>query len=228
MKKAMRLQKYLSQEGILSRRKAEECIEKGWIKVNGEVVTQMGVLVLPGVDVVEVLDAVNEMRNSYTTLMYYKPRGVVTNLPQKGETEIRDLLPMQYKKLSPVGRLDKESEGLIVLTDDGVLAKQLLDPNCPHEREYHVTVDVPLIQSQMDRLMDGVIVLGEKTKPMQIERISEDVYRFTMLEGKNRQIRRMLMLVGREVEQLKRVRIGKLRLGVSEGKSRVISAKDII
>ncbi len=227
MKQPMRLQKYLSQEGILSRRKAEECIQKGWIKVNGKVVTQMGTIVTPGRDVVEVMDEVREMKNSYTTIAYYKPRGVVTNLPQKGETEIRDLLPIQYKKLSPVGRLDKESEGLIILTDDGILAKKLLDPHCPHEREYYVVVDIPLMQSHMDYLMGGVMILGEKTRPMLVERVSEYTYRFVMREGKNRQIRRMLKLVGRDVHELKRVRFGRLRLAVSEGKCREVSAKDI-
>jgi 23S rRNA pseudouridine2604 synthase len=228
MKEPMRLQKYLSQQGILSRRKAEECIQKGWIKVNGKVVTQMGTTVIPGRDVVEVMDAVDQLRQSFTTIAFYKPRGIVTNLPQKGETEIRDLLPLQYKKLSPVGRLDKESEGLIILTDDGILAKKLLDHNRPHEREYEVSVDIPLIRSQIDRLMGGVVILGDKTQPLNIERISEYTYRFTMIEGKNRQIRRMLKLVGREVTRLVRVRFGKLKLMLKEGRFKEISAVDVL
>jgi 23S rRNA pseudouridine2604 synthase len=228
MKEPMRLQKYLSQQGILSRRKAEECIQKGWIKVNGKVVTQMGTTVIPGRDVVEVMEAVDQLRQSFTTIAFYKPRGIVTNLPQKGETEIRDLLPLQYKKLSPVGRLDKESEGLIILTDDGILAKKLLDHHRPHEREYEVSVDIPLIRSQIDRLMGGVVILGDKTQPLHIERISEYTYRFTMVEGKNRQIRRMLKLVGREVTRLVRVRFGKLKLMLKEGRFKEISAVDVL
>jgi len=224
----VRLQKYLSMQGILSRRKAEECIQKGWIKVNGKVVTQMGTTVIPGVDVVEVSEKVTDMKNSFTTIVYYKPMGVVTNLPQKGETEIRDLLPLQYKALSPVGRLDKESEGLIILTNDGILAKKLLSPNFPHEREYHVWIDVPFLASHMDRLMEGVVILGEHTKPVLIERISEFCYKFILTEGKNRQIRRMCKLVGRNVVQLKRVRFGNLAVNLREGQYQEVSESDII
>lgn len=222
----IRIQKYLSERKILSRRKAEDCLKKGWIRVNGQVVTQLGTMVDPFVDKVTVDDSVKRMQSSFVCLAYYKPRGIVTNLPQGDEREIRDLLPNKYKKLSPIGRLDKESEGLILLTDDGVLAREILQGHPPHKRTYIVTLSRTLTEGMMTRLRDGVLMLGKKTQPISIRSLGKRRYEIIMVEGKNRQIRRMMKKLSVDVLILKRVKIGSLSLDVSVGQWREISSTE--
>jgi len=136
----MRIQKYMSQKGILSRRKTEEYLLKGWIKVNGEVVTELGRKIDPEKDTVELSDQVERIKQGYTYIKIHKPRGILTNLASDDEREVIDLLPDEYYNLHSVGRLDKDSEGLILFTDDGIFAKQFLNTDHPHEREYVVKV----------------------------------------------------------------------------------------
>ena len=132
----IRLQKYCSEQGIASRRKAEEYIKNGWIKVNGKVVTELGTKVDPGTDIVELCAQAKQEQKQYKYVLLYKPEGYVTNLPQEGERGAKELLPKKYRKLSPVGRLDKDSEGLLLFTNDGVVAHRLTSPKFDHEKEY--------------------------------------------------------------------------------------------
>lgn len=208
MGKQIRIQKYLSEKGICSRRKAESYIEKGWVKVNGETVRVLGSTIDPDRDTVTVSEKVNKERASYVYLAVYKPRGIVTNLPQNREKEIRDILPNQYKHLSAVGRLDKESEGLILLTDDGVFTRKMLQGNPPHKRTYHVTIDMPLNAGIVSQFEKGMPLFGGMTKPVKVDRVSGLTYALTLVEGKNRQIRRMMQKVGREVIDLVRIQYG--------------------
>lgn len=208
----LRIQKHLSQEGILSRRKAEEYLLKGWIKVNGEVVTTPGTLVDPFRDKIELSPHVRAIQKQHKYLAYYKPRGIVTNLPQRGEREIKDLLPPKYKNLHAIGRLDKESEGLILLTNDGVFANSLLNAGKAHERIYHVTIDRILTPIMQEKLETGMLLFGEMTKPIKVKMITPKQYGLTMIEGKNRQIRRMMEMLGAKVLELKRVRFGKVSI----------------
>ena len=212
MGKQVRIQKYLSEKGVCSRRKAEVYIQKGWVKVNGETVRVLGSTIDPDKDTVTLSDKVNKEQEKQQYIALYKPRGIVTNLPQGREREIKDILPPEYKKLSAVGRLDKESEGLILLTDDGVFTKQLLQGDPPHERTYHVTIDMPLNQGLISQFERGMSLFGGTTKPVKVDRVGDLTYALTMIEGKNRQIRRMMQKVGRSVLELKRIQYGSYTL----------------
>tara|TARA_B100001113_G_scaffold353228_1_gene356794 strand:+ start:901 stop:1590 length:690 start_codon:yes stop_codon:yes gene_type:complete len=209
----LRIQKYLSQQGIVSRRKAEAFLKKGWILVNGEVVTKVGTQIDPTKDIVCLAEEAQLELKTSITLLIYKPKGVVTNCKQEGEREVIDLLPGVYRQLSAIGRLDKDSEGLIVFTDNGVLANQFLNSDLSHERVYEVTTAHPVSQDQLTPLSNGVDIGGYMTKPCQITQVSLRRLEMTLTEGKNRQIRRMMHSVGNRVHRLKRVRFGPYRLG---------------
>ena len=208
----IRIQKYLSQQGLLSRRKAEEYIQKGWIYVNQEKVSDLGTKINPEVDVITFSDSLNELLSKYKYIIYNKPRGIVTNCPQNNEKEIKDLLPKKYQHLSAIGRLDKDSEGLILLTDDGIFSKICLSETDPHEREYLVWVKYKMTDNMKSIMESGMIILGAKTKPVKIQLKSSRLFSITMKEGKNRQIRRMVLNVNNHVVRLKRIRFGNLLL----------------
>ncbi|MFC1771106.1 pseudouridine synthase [Candidatus Margulisiibacteriota bacterium] len=210
--KEIRIQKYLSEQGLLSRRKAEEYLKKGWIKINGKVVTELGTKIDPQKDKIELDDNIEKIRKSYIYLAFNKPRGVVTNCPKEGEKEIKDLLPKKYQHLSAIGRLDKDSEGLILLTDDGIFAKSILNAKEPHQREYLVWINKELTEDMKKQLENGVYFLGKKTLPATIEIISPRHFKMTLVEGRNRQIRRMLKTVNAKVVKLMRIKFGKFVL----------------
>lgn len=207
----VRLQKYLSGAGIASRRKAEEFISRGLVKVNGEIAT-IGMSVVPGVDKVEVgNEAVREIQE----FVYYKvnkPRGIVTTCVSKGDTGIMDIVDIP-ERVFPIGRLDKDTVGLLILTNDGRLSNRLMHPRYEHEKEYVVEVYGPIEDSELSRMAAGVKILdGYKTKPAEIARISSGKFSIVLTEGKNRQIRRMVEAAGHEVKKLKRVRIENVKL----------------
>lgn len=197
----------------MSRRKAEDAIAKGWVKVNGQIVTEMGIKIDPDGDDVSFTDDFKDYQQSRIILAYYKPRGIVSNLPQGREKEIKDLLPERYRHLSTIGRLDKESEGLILLTDDGVFAKRCLDSEHPHEREYVVWVNKELDPFAVRDFEEGMMLSDGLCRPVYVTPISPLCYRMVLTEGKNRQIRRMVQKAGSAVTRLKRVRFGNYRLG---------------
>lgn len=208
----VRLQKYLSGAGVASRRKAEEFISRGLVTVNGEVAT-IGMSVVPGVDVVEVgNEAVRETRE----FVYYKvnkPRGIVTTCVSKDDTGIMDIVDIP-ERVFPIGRLDKDTIGLLILTNDGRLSNRLMHPRYEHEKEYVVEVYGPIEDSDLSRMAAGVKILdGYKTKPAEISRISSGKFSIVLTEGKNRQIRRMVEAAGHEVKKLKRIRIENVKLG---------------
>ena len=213
----MRIQKYLSQQGICSRRKAEEFILKGWVMLNGEVVTQLGQVIAPDKDVVELTKDAQQELALFQYLLVNKPRGIVTHSPQDGERDIKSILPVQYRHLFPIGRLDKESEGLILLTNDGVFSKKMLDSINPHERLYHIKVNKPLTDIMMRQIRQGVYIGDYKTKPCDIIQLAPLRYQMTLFEGKNRQIRRMIQRVGSFVTALKRVSFGLFELNHLNG-----------
>lgn len=209
----LRIQKYLSQQNLLSRRKAEEYIQNGWISVNGVVVTTMGLQIDPETDKITLNPAIEKIQKQYLTIAFNKPRGVFTNCPVDGAQEIIDLLPPKYKHLHSIGRLDKDSEGLILLTDNGVFAKKILNAKVPHEREYEVWIDRELTQQMQDACERGVNINGYLTQPCKIAKLRFRQFVITLKEGKNRQIRRMLWALGARVTNLKRVRFGPISLG---------------
>ena len=214
----IRIQKYLSQQGICSRRKAEEFILKGWVSLNGSVVEQLGVSINPETDVVTLDNKAKKELQNFVYLLFDKPKGVVTHSPQYDEKEIKDLLPAKYKHLAPIGRLDKDSEGLILLTNDGVFSKKMLDHLNPHERVYEIKVNKPLSDEMMDLIRNGLYLGTIKTKPCYISKLAPLRYKITLFEGKNRQIRKMVQKVGSFVVKLKRISFASYYLKDLKGK----------
>jgi 23S rRNA pseudouridine2605 synthase/23S rRNA pseudouridine2604 synthase len=208
----MRLQKYLSGAGICSRRKGEEYIKAGWVKVNGKVVTELGVKVDPERDAVEVDSAAIRSDSAPIYIALNKPEGVVSSCHQENEHIVMDLLDIS-DRVYPIGRLDKESTGLLLLTNDGQLHHRLTHPSFNHEKEYEVTVAKPLPEGALRKLAEGLPMMGTRTRPARVNRISARRFRIVLQEGKNRQIRRMVRKVGSRVTSLKRIRIANIKLG---------------
>ncbi|MEK7562870.1 MAG: pseudouridine synthase [Patescibacteria group bacterium] len=244
-----RLQKILSARGICSRRKAEEYIERGLVRINGKPAI-LGQKADPAVDMIEVDGAIVQERKEMLYYVMHKPVGVeTTNVDresgdreigkkkgqegQKGEKgraiTVRDLLPVALRgKVFPVGRLDKDSEGLLLFTNDGVLAYRLTHPKFDHEKEYMVIVDGPVTDGQLRKLREGVTLFGEKTKPAKVTRTGDKQFLLALTQGKNRQIRRMCQKVGVEVLRLERVRIGPLKdARVKEGQIRALTPEEV-
>ncbi len=231
-----RLQKILSARGIASRRKAEEYIKQGLVLVNGKPAT-LGQKADPVVDTIEVKGEVMEARKEMLYYLMHKPRGIVTSNIEKspgkahagggagGAPTVRELLPKGLQgKIFPVGRLDKDSTGLLLLTNDGVLAYRLTHPKFDHEKEYEVETEMDITNGQLHKLREGMIILGEKTKPADVVRTGTRNFRIALTEGKNRQIRRMCQKVGCPVKTLKRVRIMTLEdPSLREGKIRPLT-----
>ncbi|MDD4527854.1 MAG: pseudouridine synthase [Candidatus Margulisbacteria bacterium] len=223
----VRIQKYFSNQKILSRRKTEEYIQKGWILLNGKTVTDLGTKINPLLDKVEISPLADKVE--YTYLLFNKPWGVFTNCPEDGCEQITDLLPKKYSHLSSVGRLDKDSEGLILMTDDGTVANHFLNSGIEHEREYEVTIDTILTQGMIDKLESGIRMMDIVTKPAKVNVYSKQRFTITLSEGKNRQIRRMLRKVGANVIKLTRISFAGLKLGdLRSGDYRLLNKSDLM
>lgn len=203
-----RLQKILSARGIASRRKSEEYILAGLVKVNGKV-AELGQKADPEKDKIEVEGKVMSDRAEMLYYVINKPVGVeTTNATIDGQQTVKDLLPKNLQGLIvPVGRLDKDSGGLLLLTNDGVLAYRLTHPKFDHEKEYEVTVGNDIKNGALKKLEEGITIDGTKTKPAQITRLAPNKFLITLTEGRYRQIRRMSQKVGSPVDVLTRVRI---------------------
>lgn len=164
----------------------------------------------------------------YFYLLYYKPRGIECTMNREIPQNLADALPA-YKDFFPVGRLDKESEGLLLLTNDGNLYKEIAPSEALKEKEYIVEVDKSLTDQALQTLAEGVVIMGKKTRPADVERISEHRFRIVLTQGLNRQIRRMCYKLGYQVTLLKRVRIMSLLLGTLEpGDVSAIERKKIL
>lgn len=220
MPQLIRINKFLAERKFCARREADRLIAAGKVWVNGKP-AYLGQMVRVD-DRVEIKAAPKKM----TYYLFNKPAGVVTSLPAEGETAIRELLPAALQSLYPVGRLDKASRGLILLTNDGRLTAPLLSPAHYHEKEYEVTVDRKISRRDLETLSGGVSLGagGVKTRPCLIKRLGDCKFSITLTEGRNRQIRRMCGVLGAAVEDLRRVRIMHLRLGhLAEGQVRALS-----
>jgi 23S rRNA pseudouridine2605 synthase len=203
-----RLQKILSARGIASRRKSEEYILAGLVKVNGKV-AELGQKADPEKDTIEVEGKVLTDRAEMLYYLLNKPVGIeTTNATIEGQQTVKDLLPKELQgKIFPVGRLDKDSGGLLLLTNDGVLAFRLTHPKFDHEKEYEVKVGNDIKNGALQKLEEGIMIDGSKTKPAKIERLAPNRFLITLTEGRNRQIRRMSQKVGSPVDTLTRIRI---------------------
>ena len=223
----IRLQKYLSIAGICSRRHGEELILAGKVWVNGKVITELGTRVDPRADAVEIdgKPVLDRQRLLYIALN--KPQGYVTSCEQSGEKLVTDLVNVP-ERIYPIGRLDKDSTGLLLLTNDGPLHHRLSHPSFDHEKEYVVTLAAPIPDSALQKMADGMLLSGKRTRPAEIHRISIRRFRIILKEGKNRQIRRMVQKVGQEVLGLQRIRIAGIRLGkLDSGKWRFLDPDEI-
>ncbi len=208
--KKIRIQKVLADRGLCSRRQAETWIEKGFVFLNGEPVTKQGVLVDPSKDSI---DIANHLKNkTFLYLKYYKPRGVLTHSRIGGAKCIPDLLPSKFKSLKAIGRLDKDSEGLILLTDDRVFIKSCLAPQKYFSKTYEVTLSKPLLDKHIDRLRYGMVLNQERLRPVIVKKITGSRFLFVLTQGKNRQIRKLMSRFNIQVESLKRIAYGDISL----------------
>ncbi len=208
----MRLQKFLSAAGVCSRRHGEVYIQQGRVRVNGQVVTLLGTQVDPEKDRIIVDGKPVTIRTQHIYIAMNKPKGYVTSCSHPGELVVMDLIDLP-RRLYPVGRLDKDSTGLLLLTNDGRLHHRLSHPSFDHEKEYEVTVERPILDNTLDHLATGMPLMGTKTRPARVQRLSGRRFRIVLQEGRNRQIRRMVRKVGHQVVRLRRIRVANIRLG---------------
>jgi pseudouridine synthase len=208
----MRLQKFLSTAGVCSRRKGEEFIKASRVKVNGEIVSELGTKVDPDTDAIEVDGKPIQADRELIYIKLNKPQGYVSSCHQKGEKIVVELLDIS-ERVYPIGRLDKDSNGLLILTNDGRLHHRLSHPSFDHEKEYEVTLVRPIPKGALQKLAKGLPMMDTKTRPANVKRISARRFRIILQEGKNRQIRRMIRKVGNQVTDLKRIRIANITLG---------------
>ena len=219
----MRLQKFLSSAGVCSRRKGEELIQEGRVRVNGQVVKVLGTKIDPDIDEVMVDGNVVRADEKLRYVILNKPTGYVTSCRQPGDQIVLDLVDIS-ERLYPVGRLDKNSTGLLLLTNDGRLHHRLSHPSFDHEKEYDVVVRKPISDKALKRMADGIPLKGRKTRPAEVRRTGPRRFRIVLKEGRNRQIRRMVRAVGHHVEHLGRLRVGKILLGgLAEGQWRLLT-----
>jgi 23S rRNA pseudouridine2605 synthase/23S rRNA pseudouridine2604 synthase len=225
----MRLQKYLAHAGICSRRKAEEYILNGRVKVNHKIFTELGTKIDPENDKVyfdnQLVIFKKNIRKIYIALN--KPEGYVTSCSQQKTKIILDLIDID-QRIYPVGRLDKDSRGLVLLTNDGDLHNKLSHPSFNHEKEYIVTTVHPVPETALKTMAQGMIIDKIKTRKAKIKRLSKKKFRIVLKQGRNRQIRKMVGKTGNKVDTLKRIRMANINLGnLKEGKWRYLTPKEI-
>jgi len=208
----VRLQKFLSEAGACSRRKGEAHILAGNVTVNGVVVVALGTKVDSETDVVHLNGVPVGKPDRHTYVMLNKPEGIVASCKHRGEPVVTDLIDLP-QRLFPVGRLDKDSTGLLLLTNDGRIHHRLSHPSFDHEKEYDVTVRWPLADQALAAMEKGMPLSGVMTRPARVHRLSGNRFRIVLMEGKNRQIRRMVNKVGNRVVRLHRIRVADLKLG---------------
>jgi 23S rRNA pseudouridine2604 synthase len=246
MSEPLRLSKRMSELGLCSRREADEWIARGWVKVDGVVVSELGSKVLPHQQITVERQAAAEQARRVTVLLN-KPIGYVSGQAEDGyqpavvlvtphnrwtsDTAPQRFHPAQLRSLVPAGRLDIDSTGLLVLTQDGRVAKQLIGEDSEIEKEYLVRVEYSrpgrLPAADLARLNHGLSLDGRQLKPAQVRWQNEDQLAFVLREGRKRQIRRMCEMVGLRVLGLKRVRIGRVMLGnLPEGQWRYLGAEE--
>ncbi len=220
----MRIQKHLSLQGIASRREAERLIKAGLVSVNDKVVTEMGVQIDPAKDKVTVrVDKVPEK----TTIVINKPRGIASSRIKSEGPTIYDLFP-NFKELDVIGRLDKASEGLLMLSDDGVVAKAVTGEAHKIEKEYVVSVREDIIPGKLKTLEKGIVLEDGPTLPCKVNYTDKHTFSIILREGRNRQIRRMCEYLHLTVTDLKRVRIGPITLkGLSLKQFRKLNKEEV-
>ena len=233
-----RVNKWLAQAGVCSRREAEALIAEGLVSIDGETVEDVGRKILPGQTLV-LADRATDKLDSSLTIMIHKPVGIVSSQPDPGQVPAVRLLkretlwahdaviPNFSNRLAPVGRLDMDSRGLLILSEDGVVAKAVIGPQSELEKEYRVAIMGEITEEKLELMRFGLELDGRELRPAQVELISDQRLRVVLQEGRNRQIRRMCELLEWKVVDLFRVRVGTLTLGdMPEGYWRPLTAAE--
>lgn len=228
----MRINKFLAQAGLGSRRKVEELITSGKIKVNGKVCTLLFTDISEG-DSVTYLNRPLTLSQNYEYYKLNKPKGYVTTLhDEKDRKTVADLMRGVHARVFPVGRLDYDTEGLLIMTNDGDLANYLTKPNSKIEKTYMAHIEGSLTKEEIKKLSSGVDIGGYITKPCSVMQTETDgqtsKIKITITEGKNRQIRKMLAALNKNVIYLKRIQIGNIHLGgLSRGEYAPLNPKEL-
>lgn len=221
-----RINKYLSEAGYCSRRAADKLLEEGRITINGKI-PELGTKVSDE-DVIEVDGKpIREPQEDHVYIAFNKPVGIVCTTDTKRElNNIIDYIN-HPKRIFPVGRLDKPSEGLILLTSDGDIVNKILRSRNNHGKEYIVRVDKPIIPKFLEKMRNGVPILDTVTKKCEVEKIDDMNFRIVLTQGLNRQIRRMCEYLGYEVKKLKRIRVLNIKLDIPVGKWRDLTPEEL-
>ncbi|MCK8479966.1 23S rRNA pseudouridine(2604) synthase RluF [Psychroserpens algicola] len=222
-----RINKYLSEVGYCSRREADKLIDAGRVTING-VVPEMGTKIGPNDDVHVDGKLIKNTKDDFVYLAFNKPVGIVCTTDTRVEKDnIIDFIKYP-KRIFPIGRLDKPSEGLILLTDDGDIVNKILRASNNHEKEYIVTVDKPISQTFIKRMSGGIYLkeLDRTTKKCDVNRIDSNTFSIILTQGLNRQIRRMCEYLTYEVQTLKRVRIMNISLDIPVGEYRELTSEE--
>lgn len=230
----VRLQKFMAEQGVASRRKSEDLIRAGKVKVNGHI-AEIGMKINSRKDLVTVgkQKLTNVKNRKMVYIMLNKPRGYVTTVSDElGRKTVMDLLPDFGCRIYPVGRLDKDSEGLLLLTNDGSFTNCMTHPSHEYAKVYRVTVRPAVNDEILFNLRNGIEIDGRKTAPCEVTVLTEEenrvVLEFILHEGRNRQIRKMCESQGLEVARLKRISIGPIKLGMlKQGNYKELSEQDV-
>ncbi len=228
----VRLNKYIAQAGIASRRRADQLIAYGKVRINGKIVRELGTLVMPG-DKVDVSGTPIKPVEETIYLVMHKPTGVMTTMrdPQ-GRRTIVELLPKKMPRVVPVGRLDYDTAGVLLMTNDGELANKLLHPRYGVDKTYRATIAGRLTTEDVQALHDGVVLKTYKASSAKVRVVSVrsgySVVDITVHEGRNRQVRDMFEALGHPVQTLVRLRFGPIALGdLGVGRTRAVTAKEL-
>ncbi len=233
MKKPVRLQKHLAQCGVCSRRKAEELIRDGRICIDGKVVTEMGIQIIPGKNKITFDHKVVNLEEEFLYFLLNKPKGYVTTLSDpQGRPVVTSLIKNSRVRLFPVGRLDLDTEGALILTNDGTLAQKIQHPSFNTRKSYEAVVSGVPAREKIKQLELGIFLEGKMTAPAAVtylgKRGRNSFFKIIIHEGRKRQIRKMFNHIGHQVIHLKRTAYGKLTLGnLASGKYRRLNPSEL-
>lgn len=232
MDNKVRLQKFLAESGVASRRKSEELIDQGKVKVNG-VVAKIGDKIDPKRDTVTVSGKKIIKQKNFKYIMLNKPRGFITTMSDEQDRKcVAELVRDVPERVYPVGRLDRESEGMLLFTNDGEFANSLTHPSKHVPKTYRVTVRPSISDDQITAIASGIVIDDRKTAPADVRVVTKEenrvVLEITLYEGRNRQIRKMCEEIGLEVARLKRIAVGSIKLGMlKQGDWRELNEEEV-
>ena len=204
-KKEVRINKYLADKGVCTRREADKMIEAGKVFINSR-----KAVLGDKVNETDKVEVKNKTKKTYLYYAYNKPRGIITHSPQGEEKDIASSIGL--KGVFPIGRLDKDSEGLIILTNDGRITDRLLSPKYEHDKEYVVKTRTPVKQFQLSVMEGGMQLEGIETKPCKTKQLNDDSFSIVLTEGQKHQIRRMCDNLSMQIDSLKRVRVMNIKI----------------